>query len=216
MPGPRRLVLVPVGCLLLLAGALPSAEGAQRAQGALPEHVTIHDTRTSDPVVDIAEVRIEASWYWDSVQLVRVKVPHGFRPGHHLTVYFDLDGDSTPDGHYDLRLRTPKNPGGHTMQLSQEFRLGGGWDDAGTRVGCTGDEGFPPASEVKVRTRSVYLGFDLWSCLQVPKPVGTSSGSWRVAVRVAKGKSADMAPNGRRWSKPVAGWGPCDPAGGSC
>ncbi len=39
----------------------------------------------------------------------------------------------------------------------------------------------------------------------------------RASMRaVAKGKEADMAPNGRKWSKPVAGWGPCDPSGGQC
>jgi hypothetical protein len=198
---------------MLLAGALPSAEGAQRA---LPEHVIVHDTRTSDPIVDIAQVRIEASWYWDSMQLMRVTVPNGFRPGHHLTVYFDLNGDSTPDGHYDLRLRSPKSPGGRALQMSQDFHLGGGWDAAGTRGRCTGDEGFPPASPLKIKAKTAYLAFDLWSCLQVPKPVGTGSGSWRVAVRVAMGKNADMAPNGRGWSKAVAGWGPCDPSGGPC
>ncbi len=214
MPGPRQVALVPIVSLLLLAGALPSAHGAERA--ALPETVVVHDSRTSAPVVDISKVALEASWYWDSEHYVRVTVPHGFRPGHHLTVYFDLNGDSTPDGHYDLRLRAPKRPGGKWLQKTQEFRVGGGWDDPGQRVRCGDGEDFPPASDVRRGQRTVYLGFSLWSCLQVPNPPEPDSGSWRAAVRVAKGKKADMAPNHRRWSKPVAGWGPCDPSGGQC
>ena len=213
MPGPRQVALVPVVCALLLAGAPPSVQGAERA---LPETVVVHDSRTSAPVVDIAKVTLEASWYWDSEHYVRVTVPHGFRPGHHLTVYFDLNGDSTPDGHYDLRLREPKRAGGKWLQKTQEFRLGGGWDGAGKRVPCGDGEDFPPASDVRRGQRTVFLGFSLWSCLQVPSPAGTDSGSWRAAVRVAKGKNADMAPNRRGWSKPVAGWGPCDPSGGQC
>ena len=72
MPGLRHVALVPVVCVLLLAGALPTAQGAERA---LPETVIVHDGRTSAPVVDISEVRIDASWYWDSEQSMRVKVP---------------------------------------------------------------------------------------------------------------------------------------------
>ena len=71
MPRLRHVALVPVVCVLLLAGGLPSAQGAQRA---LPEVVVVHDGNTSDPIVDISEVRLEASWYWDSEQAVRVKV----------------------------------------------------------------------------------------------------------------------------------------------
>ena len=48
------------------------------------------------------------------------------------------------------------------------------------------------------------------------EPAGPGSGSWRVAVRLVKGKNVDMAPNHHKWSPPVAGWGPCDPTGGSC
>jgi hypothetical protein len=214
MPSLRLVALVPVVCVLLVAGALPSAHGAKQA---LPDRVTIHDSRTSAPIVDISEVRLDASWYWDSVQGVRVKVPNGFQAGQRLTVYFDVNGDSTPDGHFDLRLKAPKNPGGKTLQKSQEFRLGGGWDDAGKRVRCTDTEDSAPVFDpVRRGQRSVSIYLDLWSCLQVPSPAGTGSGSWRAAVRLAKGKNADMAPNGRKWSKFVAGWGPCDPAGGPC
>jgi len=211
----KRHVVVPAILTLLLSGGLAPADGAD---ATLPEMVVVHDTRTSDPVVDISEVRIFASWYWDSEQAVLVKVPNGFRPGHRLTVYFDLNGDSTPDGHYDLQLRAPKRPGGSQFQVVEQFRLGGGWKLAGgTKVRCSDSEGYSPsAGDRDVGERRLGIALDLWDCLQVPKPVGTDSGSWRVAVRVAKGRHADMAPNGRKWSKPVAGWGPCDPAGGAC
>ena len=214
MPRFRPLALVPVACALLLAGALPSAQGAQRA---LPETVTVHDSRTSAPIVDIAEVRLDASWYWDSEQGVRVKVPHGFRAGQRLTVYFDINGDSTPDGHYDLQLRKPPHPDGKLLKKVQKFRLGGGWGQGGKRVSCSGSEDGPPVvDQIKIGQRSVGIFLDLWWCLKTASPAGTDSGSWRAAVRLAKGHNADMAPNGRRWSKPVAGWGPCDPSGGQC
>ena len=174
MPGLRQAAIVAVGCALLVAGAIPTAQGAERA--LLPETVTVHDSRTSAPVVDISTVSIEASWYWDSEQYVRVTVPHGFRPGHHLTVYFDLNGDSTPDGHYDLRLREPKRAGGKWLQRIQEFRLGGGWDDAGKRVTCGDGQDFPPASDVRRGQRTVSLGFNLWWCLRAPATRGTRVG----------------------------------------
>lgn len=211
MPRRRRVALVPLLCLPLLTGALP----AQADQRALPETVVVHDTRTSDPVVDIAEVRIGASWYWDSEQSARVTVPHGFQAGQRLTVWFDLNGDSTPDGHFDLKLSPSKNPGGKTLVKAQEFRRGGGWTFGGSKARCGGSEGGPPVfDQLKKGTRSVSMVFDLWSCVGFANPA--DSGSWRVAVRLGKGTNADMAPNNRGWSKPVAGWGPCDPSGGSC
>jgi hypothetical protein len=214
MPGLRHVALVPVVCVLLLAGALPTAQGAERA---LPETVIVDDGRTSDPIVDISQVRLKASWYWDSEQSLRVKVPNGFRAGHRLTVWFDLNGDSTPDGHFELLLREPKNPGGKSLQKAQEFRLGGGWGHSGKRVSCSPSEGGPPVYEqIKRTTRSVGVYLDLWACLQVPSPAGTDSGSWRAAVSLAKGTNEDLAPNHHGWSKPVAGWGPCDPSGGQC
>ena len=214
MRGPRHVALVPVAGLLLLSGSLPSA---QAGEAALPETVVVHDTRTSAPIVDISKVRLDASWYWDSEQSVVVKVPNGFRPGHRLTVWFDLNGDSTPDGHFELGLRKPKHQGGKTLQKVQEFRVGGGWGHSGTRVPCTASEGEQPVpAQVRRGQRSVGIYLDLWSCVQTPSPTGSDSGSWRAAVRVAKGKNEDMAPNHRRWSPPVAGWGPCDPSGGPC
>ena len=92
MPGLRRIALVPLACVLLLSGALLSPPSANAAQRALPEKVVINDSRTSDPAVDIAKVTLNASWYWDSVQSLSVKVPNGFQPGHRLTVYFDING----------------------------------------------------------------------------------------------------------------------------
>jgi hypothetical protein len=215
MPRRRQVALVPVVCALLLAGAPPVANGAESA--APPETVVINDTRTSAPVVDIAKVRLEASWYWDSQQSMRVKVPNGYRPGHLLTVWFDIKGDAKPDGHFELRLSEPKRSGGKSLQKDQEFRIGGGWGHSGTKVSCTASEGGQPAFDpIRRGQRNLLLTLDLWDCLQTPTPGGTDSGSWRVAVRLAKGKKADMAPNNRRWSAPVAGWGPCDPSGGPC
>lgn len=214
MPGPRRLVLVPAGCVLLLAAALPSATGVGRPP---PETVVVRDGRTSVPAVDISRVRLDASWYWDSVQSVRVRVPQGFRPGHRLTAWFDLDGDATPDGHVTLQLRTPTRPHGTALRKVQEFRVGGGWSRGGKRVSCTTPEGDRPAAgRIRSGQRSVVLALDLWSCLRAPTPGAVDPGSWRAAVRVAKGGQADMAPSRRRWSAPVAGWGPCDPSGGRC
>jgi hypothetical protein len=134
-----------------------------------------------------------------------------------VLAWFDVNGDGTPDGHYRLALRKPARPGGKMLRLRQEFRRGGGWSrTAGTRVSCTDDEGDAPVFELRKGERVVEIALDLWDCLGVKKPVGTSSGAWRAAVLVAKGRKADMAPNGRRWSRSVAGWGPCDPGGGSC
>lgn len=205
-----RRLLVPLVALPVVATLLAAAP----AQAVLPEKVVVHDSRTSAPVVDISTVELRASWYWDSEQVVRVSVPHGFRPGHRLTVYFDVDGDSTPDGHYDLEMAASPRGGKH-LKLDDEFRIGGGWTLGGRGARCSDSEGFSPASGgVQVGQKNVFLGMDLWSCLQRANPA--DSGAWRVAVRVAKGKNADMAPNGRRWSPAAAGWGPCDPSGGTC
>jgi len=216
---PRLVAVVSAACLALLAGTMPSAQASERAsERALPETVTIHDGRSSRPVVDIAKVKLQASWYWDSEQAVRVKVPHGFRPGHRLTVYFDIDGDPRPEGHYTLKLRKPPHPGGKNLKKVQEFRLGGGWGKGGKKVRCGGSEGGPPVFDrIKIgKTRSVGMFLDLWWCLKTPNPPGLESGAWRVSVQLAKGRNIDMAPNHRRWSKRVAGWGPCDPSGGQC
>ena len=84
--------------------------------------------------------------------------------------------------------------------------LGGGWGHSGKPVACSASEGGPPAFDpIRRGQRNVRLTLDLWYCLQTPTPGGTDSGSWRVAVRLAKGRKADMAPDHRRWSAPVAG-----------
>ncbi|QIG42820.1 hypothetical protein G5V58_08590 [Nocardioides anomalus] len=209
----RRVAAVPLLALALGATAVPGP-----AHAAYPSSVTVKDSRTSARAVDISEVRLEASSYYDSEQYLTVTVPGGFRPGHHLTVWFDLDGDSTPDGHYDLRLSKPKKPGGKYLVKKQEFRRGGGWDDPGTKARCSNSEDFPvSATQLRKGTKKIPLGLDLWYCLGVPNPPGLESGSWRVAVRVALGKRADMAPSGRGWSPFVAGWEPCEPsASGDC
>lgn len=214
----RRIVpLVLAACAALVVGGLPPAQAAPAAErAALPEKVVVNDGRTSDPNVDIARVTLEASWYWDSEQYVRIKVPNGFRPGQRLTVWFDNDGDASPEGHYELRTAEPKKQGGKYLRLEQEFRLGGGWSHGGELVRCTGSEGFRPVIELKRGQRNLVLAMDLWWCLKTPNPPGLDQGAWRAAVRLAKGSKADMAPNGRRWSKQVAGWGPCDPSGGDC
>lgn len=215
MPTTRHVLAAVVLATGVMLPAAPDA--AHGAGSALPEMVVVHDTRTSPALVDISEVRLYASWYWDSEQAVLVKVPHGFRPGHRVTVYFDLDGDSTPDGHYDLRLREPRRPGGKQLQRTEEFRVGGGWSFGGRKVSCADSEGYSPAArDLRIGDRRLGLALDLWWCLREPKPAGSDSGAWRAAVRVAKGDEADMAPNGNRWSKPVAGWGPCDPSAGDC
>lgn len=210
-----RLVAVPALGLLLAAGALPQASVAA---DPLPESVTVKDGRTSDPSVDIASVRLDASWYWDSEQSVAVTVPHGFRAGHRLTVWFDIDGDDDPEGHFELRLREPKKAGGKYLRKEQEFRVGGGWDRAGELVRCTGSEGFRPvAVQVRPGVRTLYLALDLWWCLKAPSPDGAGpKGAWRTAVRLAKDGKSDTAPSRRGWSPAVLGWGPCDPSGGDC
>lgn len=199
---------------LVLAGVAVSLPAAGAAP---PEHVVVNDSRTSPPKVDISRVTLDASYYWFSEQSVQVKVPSGFRAGQKVLAWFDVNGDGTPDGHYRLALRSPAKHGGKLLRLRQEFRRGGGWSrTAGTGASCSDDEGDAPVFEVRKGQRVVRIGLDLWDCLGVTKPVGTSSGSWRAAVLVAKGHKVDRAPNGRGWSTAVAGWGPCDPSGGAC
>jgi len=209
--------VAPALLVTALAAALPcSPAAAQRT--AAPEHLVIHDTRTSAPTVDISRVRADASWYWDSEQDVIVTVPNGFQPGHLLTVWFDVNGDSTADGHYELSLGAPRKAGGKELRRSQVFRRGGGWGHGGSKARCGGSEGGPPVIDpVRRGQRSISISLDLWWCLgKTPPNIDVDPGSWRIAVRVAKGEDADMAPNGRTWSKPVRGWGPCDPSGGPC
>lgn len=206
----RALVLLPAAGLLL-AGGLP-AQAAPAAQRAVPETLVIHDSRTSSPVVDISTVRLQSSYYYDSEQGIDITVPHGYQAGHVITVWFDLNGDSTPDGHFEMRLLPPKNAGGQTLRKVQEFRRGGGWGHGGQKASrCGGSEGGPPVFDtIKKGTRSFSMALDLWYCVGFSTPdIAVNPGAWRVAVRVAKGNQADMAPNGQKWSKPVRGWAGC-------
>jgi hypothetical protein len=210
MPGPRAFLAALVG-VLLTVGALPAS-----ARLALPESVTVRDSRTSAKAVDISEMTLDASWYWDSEQVMSVTVPNGLQPGHQVTMWFDVNGDSAPDGHFNLTLGAPRKAGSKVLSKVQGFRVGGGWTLGGKKVPCSNSEDFPPAAtDIRRGQRTITFAMDLWWCLKIPSP-GVESGSWRAAVRVAKGKDADMAPNGRRWSPAVAGWGPCDPSGGKC
>jgi hypothetical protein len=211
-----RRALAPLALSLTAALTLSGAPAAHAASP--PQHVVVTDSRTSPAKVDISKVWLDASWYWTSEQSLRVKVPHGFKAGQKLLVWFDVNGDGTPDGHYRLGLRKPKKPQGKWLRLNQQFKRGGGWSrTAGSGASCTnGDGDSAPVFELRKGARVVELALDLWDCLGAKKPVGFSSGSWRAAVLVAKGRKADMAPNGRRWSPAVAGWGPCDPSGGDC
>jgi hypothetical protein len=187
------------------------------AAGPLPEEVVVHDSRTSPPAVDISEVGLQASWYWDSEQIVSVTVPHGWRTGHRLTVWFDIDGDDTPEGHFTLVVGESVKPGSTKLRKAQQFRVGGGWSHGGRPArSCSDSEGFAPVSEVRRGQQDLFVALDLWGCLGADSPAGEASGAWRAAVRLTRGQQSDMAPSGRRWSRPVAGWGPCDPSGGSC
>jgi len=203
----RALVLLPAAGLLLSGAALPAQAAAP------PETLVIHDSRTSNPTVDISTVRLQASYYYDSEQGLDITVPNGYRAGHVITVWFDLNGDNTPDGHFEMRLLPPKNAGGQTLRKVQEFRRGGGWGHGGTKAkNCGGSEGGPPVFDTikNGRTRSFGMALDLWYCIGFSTPdIDVNPGAWRVAVRVAKGNQADMAPNGQTWSKPVRGWEGC-------
>lgn len=213
MPRRRALVLLPATALLLAGSVLPAATGAPAAKAGPPSTLVIHDTRTSSPIVDISTVRLQASYYYDSEQGVDVTVPNGFRAGHLITVWFDLNGDNTPDGHFEMALKPSKNPGGQTLVKNQVFKQGGGWGHGGTNAkNCGGSEGGPPVFDTIKNgvTKSFSMALNIWGCVGFNEPdIDTDPGAWRVAVRVAMGKNADMAPNGQTWSKPVRGWKPC-------
>ena len=204
-------LLAPLAATALLAATVPAAHAV------LPEEITVKDGGSSDPSVDISKVTAEASWYWDSEQAVRVQVPGGLRTGQRLSIWFDVDGDAVSDGHYELRLGKVKNKKQKYLAVQQEFRRGGGWTHGGKVVRCTGSEdGQPLSSPVRRGEKGLGIYLDLWGCLDVPTPGELGSGAWRVAVAVARNGEVDMAPDHRTWSPYVAGWGPCDPSGGSC
>ncbi|MBC2933005.1 hypothetical protein H7342_08280 [Nocardioides sp. zg-1228] len=141
---------------------------------------------------------------------MRVAVPGGFRPGHHLTIWFDVDGDAEPEGRFDVRLRTPGPRHPRRLRVDQQFRIGGGWDGPGTRVYCREDQDFLPVYKVRPGQPLVWVSLTLWECLQLPYPFESGdddSGAWRTAVRVAKDGRSDTAPSGRGWSPRVLGFG---------
>ncbi|MBC2931842.1 hypothetical protein [Nocardioides sp. zg-1228] len=203
LPSPR-LLLAPVMALLLAVAALPPASAAE---DVLPPRVTVHDSRTSSPSVDIARVTLRGAPWENPTQYVEVEVPGGFRPGHHLTVWFDVDGDAEPEGRLDARLRKPGPKRRSDLRVDQQFRIGGGWDDPGTRVHCRDDQDFMPVGNVRPGDAVLVVGLSsLWDCLQLPYPSGDDHGAWRTAVRVAKDGRSDTAPSRRGWSPQVLGW----------
>lgn len=214
-----RRTLPALGAALLLAvppaAAAPAPDSPARG---LPTRVVVHDSTTSPPAVDVSTVRLDASWYWDSTQVVAVRVPGGYRPGQHLTVWFDIDGDPTPEGRFDVRIRSPKKPGGTALRLAQTLRAGGGWGTSGDVKdlrSCNNEDTVPISGGLRVGERVALIGFDVFGCFG-SHPAGDVSGKWRAVVRLAKGPVSDTAPSGRAWSRPLRGWEPCDPSGGDC
>lgn len=215
----RRPLATAVAAVLALALAPGQAAAAPEAQpaGGVPIQVTVKDSRTSPPDVDIASVKLHASWYWDSAHTVTVRVPGGIDAGRHLTVWFDIDGDNAPDGRYDLTTRAPKKPTGTMLRLTQTLRSGGGWGTGGTLKpprSC-GSEDDPPVFELDRGATTVVISMDVFWCFG-KHPAGDEPGAWRAVVRLAHGPHSDMAPSKRRWSPKVRGWEPCDPSGGNC
>jgi hypothetical protein len=93
-------VLTAAAAPTLTAAATPDA--ASRSAGVdragLPTKVVVRDSRTSPDDADIASVELRSSWYWMSEHEVIVNVPDGMQAGQHLTVWFDIDLDSMPEG----------------------------------------------------------------------------------------------------------------------
>lgn len=212
---PRLRWILAVG---LVAACWPAA--AYAGNSSLPEKVVVRDGHTSSAAVDIAKVKLNASWYWDSTHTVSVRVPGGMRAGQHLTIWYDIDGDSTPEGRYDLNLRAKKGKPGK-LAVKQKLLKVDGWTKNGTRKGLRschseGDLPFWP-SKAKTSTKWIGVSFDVFGCFgTAPKDIDADPGAWRVAVRLAKGGKSDTAPSGKKWSPAVRGWGKCDPNGGSC
>lgn len=201
-----------------LAIALSPA-AAYAGNGSLPEHVVVKDSGTSAPSYNISRVALDASWYWDSTQSVTVRIPGGLRAGQHLTIWYDIDGDATPEGRYDLRLKAKPNPA--KLAVKQELRKVDGWTKSGARQGlrsCHSEDDLPFwPYKAATGTKRISISFDVFGCFGVaPANIGADPGAWRVVVRLAKGGKSDTAPSGRKWSPAVRGWGPCDPSGGSC
>lgn len=131
-----RLLAGATALALLGAGAAP----AQADNRDLPTRVVVRDGTTSPPAVDVSTVTLEASWYWASQQVVRVRIPGGARPGQRLTIWFDVDRDATPEGRYDLRLGEPRTPGGTRLRIDKRIRAVDSWSLRGGRT-PVGDPG---------------------------------------------------------------------------
>jgi len=212
MPARRRsfrLRLVPALGVLLGVTALPAGASLAPAPAPLPESVTVTDGRTSPPSVDISQVSLVASSGSFTAQWMWITVPHRFRDGHHLTVWFDIDGDAAPEGRLTVRLRKDRRwP--RLLHARQAFRIGGGWTGAGRRVPCGSAYSDLPVGGAFSSDRFLKVTLDLWWCLRTPSPPGDGPrGAWRTAVRLAKDGRSDTAPSGRRWSPPVLGWTGC-------
>lgn len=204
----------------IVALGLVAALWPGTAYAALPERVVVRDGRTSPAAVDIAKVVLDASWYWDSTQSVTVRVPHGLRAGQRLTIWYDIDGDASPEGRYDLALKAKKGKPGK-LKAKQQLRKVNGWTKSGTRKGlrsCHSEDGLPfYPYKAKTGTKRITVSFDVFGCFgTAPHDIDSNPGAWRVVARMAKGGVSDTAPSGKRWSPAVRGWGPCDPGGGSC
>lgn len=193
---------------------------AYAGNGSLPERVVVRDSGTSAPAVNISRVVLDASWYWDSTQSVSVRIPGGLRAGQKLTIWYDIDGDATPEGRYDLGLRNKKGKPGK-LAVKQRLRKVNGWTKSGTVRGlrsCHSEDGLPfYPYKAKTRVKRISISFDVFGCFgTAPDNIDTDPGAWRTVVRLAKGGTSDTAPSGKKWSPKVRGWGKCDPSGGSC
>ena len=211
----KRVGTATVAVLLAVSVAPAIAAPAAEERAALPNKVVVRDSRTSPDDADIAKVVLRSSWYWASEQQVVVSVPDGMRARQRLTVWFDTDLDRMPEGRYDLRLSKGK---GKNLRLEQVLRKGETWGTGGTRrpVGaCVDEDGDRPVYDVRNGARAVRISFDVFWCFGV-QPPGDAPGAWRAVVSLTRGSHGDSAPNRRRWSPALRGWGPCDPSGGSC
>ncbi len=200
----------------LVAALWPAA--AYAGNSSLPERVVVKDSGTSPAAVNISRVVLDASWYWDSTQSATVRIPGGLRAGQHLTIWYDIDGDATPEGRYDLGLKNKKGKPGR-LAVKQQLRKVNGWTKSGTTKGlrsCHSEDGLPfYPREAKTGIKRISISFDVFGCFGTA-PKNIDSGAWRAVVRLAKGGVSDTAPSGRKWSPAVRGWGKCDPGGGPC
>ena len=194
------------GALVLAFSLSGAVSPAHASNSDLPVKRTIKDSRTSPKSVDISKVRIEASDFFASDHITRVTLPGGFRTGQKLTIWYDVDSDSKPEGRLDV---TVKSVGPQYLNLKQVLRRTSSWTKKGTVVNpesCVEDS-VPVSGEQPKGIKTLTAVIDAWGCFGVTKPSITKDpGRWRVSVRMTKGTKSDMAPSKRKWSKPVRGW----------